>query len=273
MKELPIFQVDSFTDKLFSGNPAAVCLLEEWLPTAIMQSIGSENNLSETAFVVQVDEATYEIRWFTPSVEVPLCGHATLAAAYILFDFLNDDEDHEPIFHLQFRTQSKGVLHAYLQEDGRISLDLPIDSPQIVDASQDVEAIIGVKPTEVIEGDIGLLLAFENQKIIEECTPDFSAISALHTTGVLITAPGEEVDFVSRCFFPNLGVNEDPVTGAAHCLLTPYWIQRLSKDKLQAIQLSDQRGKGELTCSIHEADTVRLSGYATLYMMGKILVP
>lgn len=257
--KLTLYQADAFTEKVFSGNPAAVIPLNHWLPDATMQQIAGENNLSETAFFVP-DENGFHLRWFTPIVEVDLCGHATLASAHILFNHLNYDQP-----EIRFQTQS-GLLT--VKRNGEwLTLNFPADPPVKVETPPTMEAVLGILPTVTLKGKIKYLALLPSQELVEECTPDFSQMKKLDAQGVIITARGNDVDFVSRFFAPNAGIDEDPVTGSAHCLLVPYWSKKLGKNEFTARQVS-ARG-GFLQCKLL-GDRVEMSGRAVTYLKGEI---
>ena len=262
-KTLEIFQVDAFTDTLFAGNPAAVCPLEQWLDEEVMQQIAAENNLSETAFLVKRGEG-YLIRWFTPVTEVALCGHATLASAHVLFHHLGHKKDTIHFYSLQ-----SGPLP--VSRNGKIlTLDFPADDYRKTEAASEILEAFGSEPREWYKGKTDYMLVFDSEEEVLACTPDMGLLKKSNVRGVIITAPGRQVDFVSRFFAPGSGVDEDPVTGSAHTTLTPYWSRRLGKVKMTARQLS-KRG-GELLCEF-AADRVRISGKAVTYMTGEILIP
>ncbi|MDP8206465.1 MAG: PhzF family phenazine biosynthesis protein [Candidatus Electryonea clarkiae] len=257
---IPIYQVDAFTNIVFGGNPAAVCCLEEWLDDEILQDIALENNLSETAFLVKAKEF-YELRWFTPTTEVDLCGHATLAAAYVIFEFIESDKS-----LLKFSTQS-GML-SVRKTDDMLTLDFPSRKPSEIPAIDDLTDALGSKPAELWKASRDLMAVFENESQIRGLKPNFEKLKQLPDTfAVIVTAKGNDVDFTSRFFAPRVGINEDPVTGSAHCTLIPYWSERLGKNKLHALQVSD-RG-GELFCEDCN-DRVLISGKAVLYLKGNI---
>jgi len=257
-----LYQVDAFTDKLFGGNPAAVCPLEKWLDDALMQKIAMENNLAETAFYVKQDKF-YEIRWFTPKVEVDLCGHATLAAAFVLFHHEGHTED---VIH--FHSPRSGALNVYRNADW-LTLDFPADTISEVAISDDFVQCFNRKPVEVYKGKSDYMFLFEQEADISNATPRFDTIAQLDARGLIITAKGNQVDFVSRFFAPQVGVMEDPVTGSAHTTLTPFWAKRLNKNPLSAIQWSER--KGYLQCRV-EGDRVKISGQAKLYLTGEIYI-
>ncbi len=257
----PIYQVDAFTGELFRGNPAAVVLLHEWLPDELMAAIAAENNLSETAFVVPLSDS-YELRWFTPKVEVDLCGHATLATAFVLFEGERAGES-----MLEFRTQS-GVLTVERHGD-LLTLDFPARPGTPVDRLDEVEKALGARPTEVLEAR-DLMAVFGSEGKIAALRPDFDRLAALSDVGVIATASGTRADFVYRFFAPATGVPEDPATGSANCTLVPYWAARLGTKELHAFQLSSR--VGEFFCE-DRADRVAVAGRARLYMTGEIDVP
>ena len=263
MQKLKIFQVDAFADTLFKGNPAAVCLLEKWLDDSIMQSIAMENNLSETAFIVP-DNDRYEIRWFTPASEVDLCGHATLASAFVLF--LSGDKSLKKV---HFVSKRSGNLFVSRLGD-LLTLDFPVDLPKpIVGVSDKIADALDVFPQEVFQGKHDLVAIYENEDMIREIQPDFRKIAEINTRGLIITAKGDHCDFVSRFFAPGFGIDEDPVTGSAHTLLMPVWAEKLKKTKFHAQQLS-QRG-GNLICELKD-DRCLIGGKAFLYLQGEILL-
>lgn len=260
--QIPIYQIDAFADRPFAGNPAAVCPLEAWLPDAVLQSIALENNLSETAFLVPRPAGGYHLRWFTPAVEVPLCGHATLASAHLLLNRLGGGEE-----EVAFETLS-GRLE--VRRDGeRLAMALPADPPRPVAAPDGLAAALGRPAKEVHKGRYWLAL-LGDEAAVRDLTPDIAAIGRLQPGQLIVTAPGAEVDFVSRFFAPSAGIAEDPVTGSAHCVLTPFWAERLGRPRLTARQLS-ARG-GALTCEL-KGDRVLLSGTCAFYMQGRIELP
>lgn len=259
--KLRLFQVDAFASEVFEGNPAAVCPLDRWLDDALLQAIAAENNLSETAFVVAADDG-YALRWFTPVAEVDLCGHATLAAAHVLWIHLG--ETHE---RLGFDTRS-GRLEVE-RADGLLRMDFPATLPAPVEVPPALVDALGAEPIEVLAAfDVVAVYADEAQ--VRALAPDFARLSEVDARGVLVTAPGRHADFVSRCFFPRLGVNEDPVTGSAHCELAPYWASRLGRDRLDARQLSSRGGR--VRCEVR-GDRVVLAGTAVDYLVGEIRIP
>jgi len=256
--ELTIYQIDAFAEKVFEGNSAAVCPLNGWLPDEILQNIALENNLSETAYFVKENEK-YHIRWFTPSVEVELCGHATLASAYVIFEILNDENK-----EITFNSKS-GELKVIKKEES-IELDFPVSIIRKSQISGEIIEALGKEPVEVWKSD-DYLVIYENESDILSLSPNFDAISKLDCRGVIVTATGSKSDFVSRFFAPKFGINEDPVTGSAHCSLVPYWSKKLGKTILFAEQLSKRGGK--LQCTL-VGERVLIAGKAVKYLEGKI---
>ena len=256
---IPIYQVDAFTLGPFSGNPAAVCPLDAWLDDATLQSIAAENNLSETAFIVASD-AGYDLRWFTPAIEVDLCGHATLAAGYVVLNHLQPDLD-----AVAFETLSGRLI---VSRDGdRLSMDFPARAPTPVAVSQALSETLGEAPSEV-HASRDIVAVYDDEACVRRLSPDQARLLALDEgLGVIATAKGDAVDFVSRFFVPKAGIAEDPVTGSAHCTLVPFWAERLGKSRLVAHQVSP-RG-GELHCE-HRGDRVIMSGRCTLFLTGSI---
>jgi PhzF family phenazine biosynthesis protein len=259
--KIKLYQIDAFTDQVFSGNPAAVCPLESWLDDDTLQHIAAENNLAETAYYVKIKEG-YHIRWFTPLGEVDLCGHATLAAAYVIFNFWGYASD-----SISFQSKS-GVLTVARQLEW-YTLNFPTDKVQAITVTPELIACIGEKPIEAYQGLSDAMLVFSSRKVIEQAVPDFSRIAQLKARGLIITAPGTDTDFVSRFFAPQFGINEDPVTGSAHTTLTPYWSRRLGKPELTAKQIS-RRG-GFLKCKLVD-DRVEMIGQGAFYMEAEISI-
>ncbi|MBC5775147.1 PhzF family phenazine biosynthesis protein [Pontibacter sp. KCTC 32443] len=262
MAKIKLYQIDAFTDKVFGGNPAAVCVLDAWLDDKTMQQIGAENNLAETAFVVKTGD-DYEIRWFTPTVEVDLCGHATLAAAYVLFTYYNHLTD-----VINLHSHRSGLLRVQRRAD-TLTLDFPTD---VFEATETPEALVeafGKAPRETYKGKTDYLLIFESEDDVAGFNPDTNLINSVEARGVIVSAPGKGVDFVSRFFCPQVGIVEDPVTGSAHTTLTPYWSQRLSKQVMTAKQLSKRQGN--LTCE-YLGKRVKITGKAVTYLTGEIEV-
>lgn len=259
--KIPLYQIDAFTLRPFSGNPAAVCPLEQWLEDETLQAIAAENNLSETAFFVAEEEA-FHLRWFTPTVEVALCGHATLATAWVIFHRFD-----WPLAAIDFRTRS-GAL-AVSRDGERLAMDFPAWPATHADTIDAVAGALGARPREVRRADNGNALAvFDSAAEVKSLAPDFNKFRALDVFGVIATAPGEaDADFVSRYFAPRAGVPEDPVTGSAHCTLVPYWAGRLGKKKLVARQVS-KRG-GELWCEDRGARTI-VAGHCVSVLEGAI---
>lgn len=255
-----IYQIDAFADKIFSGNPAAVCPLDKWLSDDILQKIAMENNLAETVFYVKQDNQ-YQIRWFTPTVEVDLCGHATLAAAFVLFNYENYTGS-----TIHFYSPRSGML-TVSKQGPLLTLNFPTDTFEQVELSKELRDGFSIKPGLAFKGKTDYLLVFDNENDIKTVVPKLDIISKLKSRGVIITAKGNEVDFVSRFFAPQSGINEDPVTGSAHTTLTPYWAKRLGKNDLTTIQLSER--KGYLQCR-YLNDRVEISGQGKLYLIGEI---
>lgn len=255
---LPIYQIDAFTSNIFEGNPAAVIPLEEWIEKRLMQNIAMENNLSETAFIVKSNN-DYEIRWFTPKCEVGLCGHATLAAAHLVIYHLEPGRKEVRFF------SSDHELVVENKEDF-LSLSLPKVSSKKIKISEDLIQGLGKKPAEVYQSD-DLMAIYESQEDVKAIKPDFAILEKIEARGIIITAPGEKSDFVSRFFAPKAGINEDPVTGSAHTKLISYWAERLGKKELFAEQLSHRPGK--IFC-INYKNHVELLGNARTYLAGKI---
>lgn len=257
--KLPIYQVDAFAGRLFSGNPAAVVFPKAALPPETMQAIAAENNLSETAFVVS-DGENYQIRWFTPTIEVDLCGHATLASAHVIFDHLGHSAE-----TVSFSSK-RGLLN--VRKEGNILyLDFPADTIQAVEPLEDLVNGLGAGPNEIYRGRDDYLAVFDSEKSISALCPDMALLRKVPSRGVIVSGPGDEADFVSRFFAPQAGVPEDPVTGSAHTTLTPYWSKRLDKQVLQARQIS-RRG-GNLVCK-HLGRRVEIGGRAKTYLIGEI---
>jgi PhzF family phenazine biosynthesis protein len=264
MREIEIFQVDAFATSVFSGNPAAVCPLREWLPDATLQAIAEENNLSETAFIV-TEKGQRRIRWFTPREEVPLCGHATLASGFVVLNYL------EPSARSVEFASASGPLRVERKGD-RFVLDFPV--VRAAPCSSPPPALrdgLGCPFDEVLVsiGDPNYLVILEGEDRIRAAKPDLAALETLHPHGVVISAPGGDVDFVSRYFAPGSGIPEDPVTGSIHCALAPYWARRLGKDRMEAQQLSRRGGRIGVEL---RGERVFLSGAAVCYARGAIFV-
>ena len=256
--KIRLFQVDAFTDILFKGNPAAICPLDSWLGEPLLQAVAAENNLSETAFFVK-REPYYELRWFTQKAEVDLCGHATLASAYVIFNYLDPSPD-----TVHFHTKS-GPLSVARQDD-LLAMTFPARPGVPCEAPEILSEALGVPPGECLLSR-DYLVVFDSEETIKAISPAMDKLAALDCLGVIISAPGTRSDFVSRFFAPKVGVPEDPVTGSAHCTLIPYWAERLGKTNLHALQLSE-RG-GELFCE-QLGDKVRIAGRAVVFLEGFI---
>lgn len=260
--QLDIFQVDAFSSVPFGGNPAAVCPLQAWLPEAVLQRIAAENNLSETAFFVRRGEV-FELRWFTPTVEVDLCGHATLAAAWVLFERLNEATD-----LLRFSTRS-GELRVR-REGTQLAMDFPAKQPEAVDMPPGLLSALGLPGAQALYRTDDYLLVVEDEAQVASLAPDFVALAAFDVRGIAVTAPSQRFDFVSRWFGPRVGVNEDPVTGSAHTSLAPYWARRLGKNRLSAEQGGAR--KGQLQCEVQDNGRVIISGHGALFLRGTIFI-
>jgi len=257
--KLRIFQADAFASRLFKGNPAAVVPLQEWLSDELMQQIAMENNLSETAFFIP-EGNNFHIRWFTPKAEVKLCGHATLATAHVLFNELNLPGD-----MLEFNSLS-GILTVKKIGD-KLQLDFPADFAQEVAPIETFTEAFGTKPLKTLKGRTDYLLLFDSEETIRNFQPNIQLLLSTNARGIMVTAKGNDVDFVSRFFAPAVGVNEDPVTGSAHTTLIPFWANRLGKTELKALQLS-ARG-GQLWCTLL-GDRVFIAGKAVTFLRGEI---
>ncbi|OKL40524.1 isomerase [Pontibacter flavimaris] len=262
MKKIKLYQIDAFTDRVFGGNPAAVCVLDAWLPNETMQQIAAENNLAETAFVVPKGEK-YEITWFTPTVEVDLCGHATLAAAHVLFQYGSHTSS-----TITFLSRRSGVLTVEKNGDA-LTLDFPADVLEPAETPEALITALGKAPQETYQGKTDYLLIYTSQADVEAFNPDIALINTVPARGIIVSAPGDEVDFVSRFFCPQVGIPEDPVTGSAHTSLTPYWSKRLGKKTMTARQLSKRQGA--LQCEFLD-DRVKITGKAVTYLKGEIEV-
>jgi PhzF family phenazine biosynthesis protein len=258
---LTIYQVDAFTKEVFKGNPAAVCPLEEWIDEGLMQRIALENNLAETAFFVKKGDV-YEIRWFTPVAEIDLCGHATLASGFVLFELLKAEDS-----FVRFHSHKSGELTVEKKGDVLV-LDFPSRPVAPVEIPDGLIEAIGKEPVEVFKAR-DYFLVYETEQDVADIKPDFSALLKIPTHAVIVTAKGDSADFVSRFFAPEVGIPEDPVTGSAHCNLIPYWAEKLGKTEMFARQIS-ARG-GELFCEL-AGDRVKIGGNAALYLKGEIYV-
>lgn len=272
--KLTIYQVDAFTNKLFGGNPAAVIPLDTWIDDSLMQQIAMENNLAETVFFVPAmhsspkggdrEGAGFHIRWFTPELEIDLCGHATLASAYVLYEFLGYDKP-----AISFTSKSGELL--VTKKDNRLELNFPSRMPELItDYPDELLKGLGITNPVAVYKSRDYVVELENQKQLLQVKPDFGLLNKIDVIGIIITAPGIDCDFVSRFFAPNCGVPEDPVTGSAHSTLIPFWAQKLNKSSLYARQLS-QRG-GELWCELLKDDRVLIAGECVFYMKGEITV-
>lgn len=260
--KLPIFQVDAFTSKVFGGNPAAVCPLEQWLPDDVMQQIAIENSVAETAFFIRIDQG-FGIRWFTPEIEMDLCGHATLATAHVIARHLNFS-----LPSIQFRSKSGDLTVAV--DEKLLTLNFPSRKPEPSEAPQAVLDAIQHQPVEILKAR-DYVLVFEDEEIIRHLKPNQHILNQINLDpgGVIVTAKGEDVDFVSRFFTPQASIFEDPVTGSAHCSLIPYWSEQLGKDSMVALQVSSRGGK--LYCK-NVGERVLISGEAVTYMEGHIII-
>lgn len=257
-----MYQVDAFSGHVFAGNPAAICPLSEWLPDATMQAIAAENNLSETAFFVRRPDGKYDLRWFTPAVEVDLCGHATLASGWILFNEIGAEGN-----FIHFQTKSGELI---VERRGDIlAMNFPSRPPRPIKPCAGLLEALGGKPQAVLAAR-DYLVVYETEKELKALTPDLAGLMKIDKFAVIVTAPGDTCDFVSRFFAPAKGVPEDPVTGSAHSTLIPYWSGQLKKDVLHARQVS-ARG-GELFCQMM-GDRVEMAGRGALFLKGEIVVP
>jgi PhzF family phenazine biosynthesis protein len=263
MSPIPIYQVDAFTDHLFGGNPAAVCNLEnDWLPDDLMQKIAAENNLAETAFLVPRN-GEYLIRWFTPAVEVELCGHATLASAWVVFNKTGHPSD-----EIIFRSRFRGILK--VRKNGTLLvLDFPSEPPEVAAVPAGLAESLGIKPRECFKGKTDYLVVLGSEEEVLSVKPDFRKLAQVPCRGVIVTAKGNEVDFVSRFFGPQVGIDEDPVTGSAHTVLTPFWSARLNKKEMTALQLSKRQGKLSVT---DMGERTLIAGEGKLYMEGTLSI-
>ena len=258
--KLTLYQIDAFTDHIFGGNPAAVCPLDEWINDNLMQKIAEENNLSETAFFVPRGTC-YELRWFTPKVEIELAGHPTLATAFVIFNYFNHSSN-------MIRFTSKSGELTVTRDGDLLKMNFPVLETVAAKENDILNRALGIRPVELFMSR-DYLAIFRSEKDILAIDPDFGLLKKLDCLGIIISAPGDETDFVSRCFAPAVGINEDPVTGSAHSTLIPYWAKRLKKDTLHAYQLS-KRG-GELFCR-NLGDRVEIGGKAVPYLEGVITI-
>ena len=258
--EISLYQIDAFASEVFQGNAAAVCPLESWLPDSVLQKIAEENNLSETAFYIPA-ESGFHLRWFTPAREVDLCGHATMATAFVIFHIIGCE-----LPAIRFRTRSGDLVVG--RDNESFIMDFPTLTLKVCRPPADLVAGLKREPIEVLSSE-DYVAVFDNEDDIISLNPDYETLCKLDLRGVVVTSKGKCVDLVSRFFAPKLGINEDPVTGSSHCELTPYWADRLKKTKLKARQLS-KRG-GEIGCELR-GNRVLLSGRAVKYMEGRIFV-
>lgn len=258
---MDIYQVDAFNNEIFKGNPAAVCPLEKWISEDFMQAIAEENNLSETVFFVK-NENTFDIKWYTPTCEIDLCGHATLAAAHIIFNELKYTEK-----YIEFNSKSGKLM--VTKTDDWYTLNFPSEELMEIEIPSLLEQALSVPVLKTFKGKWKLLVELENEKIINNLMPNFHLLTQLEFSGIIVTAKGDSADFVSRFFAPKIGIDEDPVTGSAHTLLIPYWAKKLNKTKLEAIQLSKR--KGYLKCE-YLNDRVEMSGQAVTYLKGQLIL-
>ncbi len=259
--KLKVYIANAFSEKKFGGNPAAVVPLKEWLSDKLMQQIAEQNNLSETAYIIP-EGNDYAIRWFTPVLEVDLCGHATLATAHVMFEHLGYSRN-EILFH-----SKSGSLKVTRNQD-KITLDFPAIEPEKIPDDALIDKALGFKPKAFFKSRFDYMVVLEGQGDIEKLNPDMALIKTLPTRGLIVTAKGDKVDFVSRCFFPQSGIDEDPVTGSAHVVMVPYWAKELRKNQLSAIQLSAR--KGYLDCEL-AGDRVLMSGHANTYLEGDFYI-
>jgi len=260
---MKVYIVNAFTSELFGGNPAAVVPLNEWLSESLMQQIAAQHNLPETAFIIPEGKNFY-IRWFTPLVEVDLCGHATLASAQVYFNHLSYPEK-EIIFN-----SNSGPLPVSRGQNGKLRMDFPVNHPAPCDPVPEIEKGLHKKPLATFISKFDYMAVFEKQQDIEELSPDFSVLGQVRSRGLIVTSPGKDSDFVSRGFFPQSGIDEDPATGSAHTVTAPYWAEKLGKNRLTAIQLSSR--KGYIDCEMQN-DRVWISGFAKTYLEGNIFIP
>jgi PhzF family phenazine biosynthesis protein len=260
--KLKVFIVNAFAEITFGGNPAAVVPLEQWLNDDLLQQIAAQHNLAETAFIVPEGD-DFSIRWMTPVDEVKLCGHATLASAHVYFNHLNYEKE-----KITFHSKS-GPLHVTKRGDEKLTLDFPADNVEEIKDTAEIEKALNIKPLAVYKSSFDYMVVANNQSEIESLSPDLNMLKKLPSRGTIVTAKGDEADFVSRFFAPQFGVDEDPVTGSAHTALIPYWSKKLGKTKLSAIQLSKR--KGYLDCELI-GDRVLISGSAITYLEGEIFI-
>lgn len=256
--QYPIYTVDAFTDHIFGGNPAAVCPLKEWLPAATMQQLANENNLSETAFFVQREDGSFDIRWFTPELEIDLAGHPTLATAFVIFTELGYTDD-------MIRFYCKSGELTVTRKGDLLEMNFPARMPVACEVPGNLLKGLSIAPAKVLKSR-DYFIVYNTQEEVEKLVVDFNYLNKVETLGFIVTAKGNEADFVSRFFVPNSVIGEDPVTGSAHATLIPYWAKELDKPSMTAIQLSKR--KGHLWCGF-QGDRVTISGKAVLYMKGE----
>ena len=259
--ELPIYHIDTFTDKLFAGNPAGVCLLSEWLPDELMQSIAAENHLPATTFVISKDEK-HEVRWFTPTEELTLCGHGSLAAAYVLLRWIYPWMD-------EITLDSKSGPITIIKQQDAYLLNLPVHPAFAIDMPEGIELGLGVEPRQFFKNDKFHMAILESEKQVRQLKPNLYKLDELGLRKLVVTAPGDRTDFVSRYFKTQGLIHEDPATGSSHCMLMPYWARRLNKNRLQAQQVS-QRG-GSLICELRQ-DRVIIKANAIAYSQGTMIL-
>ena len=259
-----VYKVDAFTDHVFGGNPAAVCVMDRWLNENLMQELAMENNLSETAFIVKEGD-DYRIRWFTPTAEVKLCGHATLASAWVFYNVLGYAQK-----EIGFQSLS-GRLTVTKEDDGRLTLNFPANMPVKVEIPDpNVFDGLGIAPAPVYMSSFDMMVVLPDEATVVSLSPNFNTLAKVAARGVIVTARGTSADIVSRCFYPQTGINEDPVTGSAHTITVPYWAHELGKTDLKAIQMSARRG--HLDCRL-VGDRVLISGRAVLFLEGVMIIP
>ena len=258
--KIKLYHIDAFADQVFSGNPAAVCPLEEWLPKSTMQQIAAENNLSETAFFVN-QHGNFDLKWFTPETEVDLCGHATLASAHVIFNHLGNTNE-----KIEF-TSNSGMLSVSRNGD-RLTLNFPVQSFELMKTPEILAEALGANILETYKSS-DLLVLLESEEDVLNLSPDFVKLKTLEARGIIVTAKGTDVDFVSRFFAPQSGINEDPVTGSTHTILTPFWESKTGKKEFSARQVS-KRG-GNLHCRI-AGNRIEISGKAFTYLTGEITI-
>jgi PhzF family phenazine biosynthesis protein len=263
--ELPIYQVDAFTSRMFGGNPAAIVPLEgSWLPDQTLQSIAAENNLAETAYIIRRG-GRYDLRWFTPAREIDLCGHATLASAFVIFRHLQRELE-----KAVFDTKSGELVVTRVGDSGLLSMDFPSRPPEPCAVDSRLKQALGGKPRHVLAAR-DYLVVYDSEEEIRALDPDFRELKKMDRFAVIVTAPGKSVDFVSRFFAPAAGIDEDPVTGSAHCTLIPYWAEKLGKTEMSALQVSPRIG--ELQCTLQPGgQRVGIAGHAVEYLRGSIFV-